>query len=77
METEPTQFLVLTPGGHGFAVDPEDPPGTIDMWAVAWDNHNGPKCVFCNESWCHHCDDSWRQGLCDKTPTVIKENADA
>lgn len=31
--------------------------GSIDTFAYADGNHNGPECELCGFSYCHHCDD--------------------
>jgi len=32
-----------------------DKDGKIDIFRLEYDNHNGPECERCGESWCHHC----------------------
>lgn len=29
--------------------------GSVDIWQLDYEPHNGPACVKCGESWCHHC----------------------
>lgn len=43
--------------------------GDIDIWVLESGYCNGPGCVNCGESWCHHCEDSIR-------PCIGKEAAD-
>ncbi len=40
------------PRGHTWQLD-ED--GKIDIFAYDGDTHNGPACVTCGYSFCHHC----------------------
>ena len=30
--------------------------GSVDDWRLESDYHNGPECMVCGLSWCHHCD---------------------
>lgn len=30
----------------------------IDIFFLEYAHHNGPGCVRCGETWCHHCRDS-------------------
>lgn len=32
-----------------------DEGGDIDIFAVAYGYHNGPRCERCGEGFCHHC----------------------
>jgi len=34
-----------------------DENGDIDMFAMEYENHNGPSCKRCGYSYCHHCQD--------------------
>lgn len=34
----------------------EDARGSIDIFALEYDIHNGPRCVVCGRSACHHCE---------------------
>lgn len=34
-----------------------DGGGYIDIFVMDIGYHNGPGCVNCGESWCHHCED--------------------
>jgi hypothetical protein len=29
--------------------------GRVDIFVCDCDYHNGPGCIKCDESWCHHC----------------------
>lgn len=49
----------LVPGGHEFALD-ED--GDIDIYDN--DNHGGPWCRLCSDSWCMWCDPDRMQEKC-------------
>jgi len=31
--------------------------GTINMWSLNNEPHNGPRCVNCQKGFCHHCHD--------------------
>jgi hypothetical protein len=31
--------------------------GSVDIWQLDVEYHNGPRCKKCDESWCHHCED--------------------
>lgn len=33
-----------------------DEDGEIDLFVLSEGYHNGPGCVVCDDSWCHHCD---------------------
>lgn len=58
------EAIRLVPRGHVFATNEF---GKIDMWASeSGDFHNGPLCVICNESFCHHCSDAWKTELCPR-----------
>lgn len=39
--------------GHVWKTD-ED--GDVDTFAMSYEFHNGPVCVRCGYSYCHHCD---------------------
>lgn len=43
-----------------------DAKGEIDYFAYDGDEHNGPVCARCRDSFCHHCDSSER-GSCKPT----------
>lgn len=45
--------------GHSPKMD-EDDPFKIDMFAMAFEIHNGPMCSFCYASVCVHCDPNGR-----------------
>ena len=45
----------LEAAGH---VLKRDEDGEVDNWVMDWDYHNGPGCVNCHDSWCHHCEDT-------------------
>jgi len=32
-----------------------DKDGSIDIWGLEYEHHNGPVCVRCGYSFCHHC----------------------
>lgn len=34
----------------------KDDDGEVDIWQVAADYHNGPRCVKCGMEFCHHCE---------------------
>jgi hypothetical protein len=40
------------PRGHIWRLDEY---GEIDLFGLDYDNHNGPICVVCEDSFCHHC----------------------
>lgn len=41
------------PRGHIWKIDQD---GSIDIFGVEYGNHNGPICVNCEYSFCHHCE---------------------
>ena len=45
----------LEAAGH---VLERDVDGEVDYFAFECGCHNGPSCVLCGDSWCHHCEDS-------------------
>jgi len=44
--------IALEAAGHKLKRD-ED--GEVDIFALESGTHNGPECVLCGDSWCHHC----------------------
>lgn len=56
----------LEAAGH---VLKRDEDGRIDQWVLEYEYHNGPGCINCGDSWCHHCEDSFE-------PCIGKEAAD-
>lgn len=34
-----------------------DEDGGVDYFAFEFEFHNGPLCVLCGDTWCHHCED--------------------
>ena len=48
------RFYIEDPRGHEWQKDEDD---TVDIFAMDDGIHNGPKCVKCGYSFCHHCDD--------------------
>jgi len=36
--------------------------GTINMWSLNADHHNGPRCIKCEKAFCHHCNDLYTEG---------------
>lgn len=40
--------------GHEWKLDEDD--GEVDIFALDYDIHNGPMCINCGYSFCHHCD---------------------
>lgn len=45
---------LLEEAGH---VLKRDEDGDIDLFVMDAGYHNGPGCVNCHDSWCHHCCD--------------------
>jgi len=43
--------IALEAAGHKLKRD----DGDVDIFAYYSGNHNGPECVLCGDSWCHHC----------------------
>lgn len=50
-----------------------DEDGEIDMFALDFDFHNGPRCRRCHHSFCMHCYPDWADLKCiidrDRCPT--------
>ena len=51
----------LNPRGHVWRKDPD---GTVDIFGLEVGNHNGPICINCGYSFCHHC----QQGPAEDCP---------
>ena len=45
-------YKELEDKGHELILDEY---GSIDIWVLDYDYHNGPGCAKCGISWCHHC----------------------
>ena len=57
----------LEAAGH---VLKRDEDGDIDIFVLEYGFCNGPGCINCGDSWCHHCGDTIK-------PCIGKEAADA
>lgn len=57
---------------HDFALDTD---GKIDIWQLDEDHHNGPRCMRCDESFCHHCDPQIYEKECLVNQPSIFEDA--
>jgi hypothetical protein len=44
--------IALEEAGHKLRREDD---GEVDIFALDYDYHNGPECVLCGDSWCHHC----------------------
>ncbi len=47
-----TYHKKLEEAGHELI---RDENGQIDIFRLDANYHNGPECVLCHETWCHHC----------------------
>jgi hypothetical protein len=53
---EPTKHeyhLALEKAGHVLKLDEDS--DSVDIFAYEYGYCNGPECVKCGDSWCHHC----------------------
>ena len=48
-------YQSLEDAGH---VLKRDPAGKIDNFVLDFDNHNGPGCSFCGQTWCEYCENT-------------------
>lgn len=55
--------------GHAWQLD-ED--GEIDDFAYDGDEHNGPRCTLCDESYCQHCEKP--SEVCEQYPPTYSTN---
>ena len=42
----------------------KDDDGSIDMFALDHEYHNGPMCQICREAFCEHCTPNWENDKC-------------
>lgn len=47
--------------GHVLKLDEN---GNVDAFGHDFENHNGPSCINCGASWCHHCEEDAQ--VCEK-----------
>ncbi len=47
----------------------KDEDGNIDLWAMEYEHHNGPRCERCGESYCAHCNPDY-----DDEPCITDKN---
>ena len=47
---------------HQWRLDSE---GGIDLWALAYEFHNGPYCTVCMEGFCVNCTPNWASTECE------------
>lgn len=40
-----------------------DYDGNVDVFGLEFGHHNGPRCVNCGYSFCHHCEDFGSNGV--------------
>ena len=73
MESEIPRFVQLVPNGHGFAKNDYD--DHIDIFGYEEGYHNGPRCVFCHEGFCHRCDSGHETEICSEAPIVVHEKS--
>ena len=71
MESETPPFVQLIPGGHGFAKNDYD--DEIDTFGYEAGYCNGPRCVFCDSGFCHHCSNEHEYEMCPRAPIVVQE----
>lgn len=64
MSEDKSYEQLLEEAGH---VLKRDEDGGIDIFVMDVGYHNGPGCVNCHESWCHHC--------CDEIKPYIGKDA--
>lgn len=60
------------PGGHMFSLGMD---GEVDEWVREDDHCNGPGCVACDRTWCHHCSSGVYQELCPAVEEILDELA--
>lgn len=53
--TRPEWYQLLKDHGHVLHCERD---GEIDIFRYDDGYHNGPECVNCDDSWCHHCQDA-------------------
>jgi hypothetical protein len=59
--TDAEYYAYIEDRGH---VLRREEDGEVDIFYLDYDCHNGPGCVRCHESWCHHCRDE--VDMCEK-----------
>lgn len=52
---------------RGHVWETED-DGDINIFAMSEGHHNGPKCIKCGYSFCHHCSDGPKQDCASGDP---------
>lgn len=67
-----TEFLSLKEGVDFGCWDnhdwKKDENGNIDYFALDYECHNGPECLRCGFSFCHHCDPEEIDSCCEVKP---------
>jgi hypothetical protein len=57
--SESAYHQALRDAGHTLRmIEDEGEPPRIDIFVMDVGYHNGPGCVTCGDSWCHHCEDA-------------------
>lgn len=59
------RWYEASPNGH---VWKKDDDGHVDIFAHEVGNHNGPECVNCGYTFCHHCKYGEPVPVCTKQP---------
>lgn len=63
--TEDEYYAYIEDHGHKLRRKKD---GRVDSFFLEYAYHNGPGCVLCHKSWCHHCRDSVE--LCEHSYTI-------